>query len=176
MRGPRYLAMRLEHGRLPIGPEDPLQRLYDLALRAVRSGTVEQMLHEVAIARGRLAKRGEGPLGLLRVAAAADGPRTPDLLPLQLGRDSQDRQLLVALRLVAVDPDHDPLAALDLLLQAKRSLRDLALGEVLLDRLHHPSQLVDLAEIRIGGLLHAVRQRLDEVGASQGVDRVGDPG
>src|SRR6266508_3103605 len=98
--------MRLEHRRLGVGPEDPLQRLDDLTLRAVCTRAVEQRFDQVAIAGGRLAQRVEGPLRLLGVAGAAHGLGAADLLALELGRYSQDLELLLALVLVAIDADN----------------------------------------------------------------------
>ena len=73
---------------------------------------------------------------------------------------------------VLVYADDDPFAALDLLLQPEAGVGDLALGVVLLDRRDHPAELVDLREIAVGLGLEPVGQRLDEIGAAQGVDRV----
>ncbi len=62
--------------------------------------------------------------------------------------------------------DDDPPARVDLALQLVRRVGDLALGEVLLDRLDHAAELVDPGEVRVGGALHLVGERLHEVGAA----------
>ena len=51
---------------------------------------------------------------------------------------------------VAVDPDDDPLLRLDLGLVAEGGLGDLALLEVLLDRLDHAAELLDPVEVVVG--------------------------
>ena len=57
--------------------------------------------------------------------------------------------LVVALG-VPVDADDDPPSGVDLALQLVGRVGDLALGEVLLDRLDHPAELVDAREVRVG--------------------------
>src|SRR5204862_7116553 len=103
-----------------------------------------------------LTQRVERALGPVGVAPFADPLHAVDLLALELWRDAQYLERSLVLRLVAVDAHDDPFAALDLLLEAEGRLRDLPLREVLLDRLDHPAQLVDLAEVLVGGLLHAI--------------------
>ena len=77
---------------------------------------------------------------------------------------------------VFVHADHHLLARVDLLLEAVGRIGDLHLGEPLVDRGRHPAHRVDLFDVLPGLLLHLVRQGLHEIGAGQGVDRVGDAG
>ncbi len=58
----------------------------------------------------------------------------------------------------------------------ERGVGDLALGEVLADRLDHPPHLVDPGEVVVGGRLHLIGQLLDEPGAAERVGRVGRSG
>ena len=82
----------------------------------------------------------------------------------------------LALDLEVVDADDDPLSRIDLDLVAERGVGDLALREAALDRRDHAPELVDPGEVLVGGALHLVGQRLDEVGAAERVDRVRDAG
>ena len=79
---------------------------------------------------------------------------------------------LVVLVAVGVDADDPAAAGVDLALQLEARVGDLALGEVLLDRLDHAAELVDAREVRVGAALELVGQRLDVVGAAERVDRV----
>src|SRR4029079_8459445 len=100
----------------------------------------------------------------------------PDLLALEVRVDPEDLRLAgVALR-VAVDADDDAVAGLDLVLELEARVGDLALREPALERLDHAAELLDPAEVVVRERLHAVRQRLDEVGAAERVGRVGDAG
>src|ERR687895_724403 len=129
-----------EDGCFGVGAVHALQRFDDLALGAVGAGAVEQRFHQVAARRGAVAQLGERLLRGVGVAARPHRLHAADLLALQLGRDPEDLEPLFVVLLVAVYADHDPLAAFDLLLQRERSVGDLALGVVLLDRGDHPAQ------------------------------------
>jgi hypothetical protein len=69
--------------------------------------------------------------------------------------------------------DQDPLAGIDLALIAIRGVRNLSLGEALLQCWHHPSQSIDPFEILEATALHSVGECLDEVAAPQRIDGVG---
>ena len=77
---------------------------------------------------------------------------------------------------VAVDADDDAPPGVDPPLQLERGVGDLALREVVLDRLDHPAELVDAGEVGEGLALELVRERLDVVAAAERVDRVRDAG
>ena len=149
-----------------------LQGLHYLALRRSGPRAVQDRLHQVRLGRGGLPQDAQYPLHVLAPPPRFSGLQAVDLLALERGVDAEDLDRLLGLIRVSVDPDHDPPALVHLLLVPERRVRDLALRIVLLDRLDHPSELVDLAEVLVGGRLHPVRQRLDEVGAAEGVDRV----
>src|SRR5439155_15620379 len=88
--------------------------------------------------------------------------------------DAEDLDRLLLLLLVPVDPDDDPLAALDLGLVAEARLGDLALLEVLLDRRDYAAELLDALEVVVGLPLELVRELLEVVRAAERIDRVHD--
>ena len=112
----------------------------------MRPGTVEQRLHQVAVGGRGFTKIGKGGVGGLGVPALAHRANTADLLSLELGRDAQDLRALVLAVLIAIDPYDDALPPLDLLLQAKGGVGDLALWVVLLDCLDIPPSSSILAK------------------------------
>src|SRR5437763_16735802 len=112
----RSLRMPLEHRCLGVSSESCLEGLDYLALGHVGPGAVEQRVHQVLVAACGLLERGERRLRCLAVAPSADCLHTVDLLLLELRIDTQDLDRLVVEDLVAVHPDHDALAVVDLLL------------------------------------------------------------
>src|SRR5439155_23497806 len=90
-----------------------------------------------------------------------------DLLLLEGRVDAEELDRLLLLELVAVDADHDSLAALDLGLVAEARLGDLTLLEVLLDRRDHPAELLDSLEVVVGLPLELVRELLEVVRAAE---------
>src|SRR4051794_36243041 len=168
--GDRY---GLEHRRLAVVAPDVLKRHDDLAPGAGRARRVEQVRHEVlALAGGRLAQARELALDAGAVAPRPDRRDALDLLALERGVDPQRRDLPVVLVAVGVDADDPAPAGVDLGLQLEARVGDLALREVLLDRVDHAAELVDPGEVLIRLPLELVGQRLDEVRAAERVDRV----
>ena len=114
-------------------------------------------------------------------AAPSRRARTPceavDLLALQRRVDAQDLDLAVVALGEVVDADDDPPARSRISCwRVVRGVGDLALREAALDGLDHPAERVDLIEVLVRVALHLVRERLDEVGAAERVDRVRDAG
>ena len=95
-------------------------------------------------------RAGQRPLDLLAVTGGLHGLQAVDLLALQRGIDPVDRRLAVVALRELVDADDDAVAAVDAALQLVAGVRDLALREVLLDRLDHAAELVDAAEVVVG--------------------------
>ena len=77
----------------------------------------------------------------------------------------------LVVRLEPVDPDHHPLAVLDLPLIPIARRRDLGLRETRLDRRDHAAHFVDAADVVVGGRLRIERQLLQEVAAAERVRR-----
>src|SRR5215218_5798052 len=165
----------LEDGGLGVGAEDLLETGDDLALGGVYARAVEKVRHQVGVARGGLAQRGQGGLDRPGVAAGADGLHAADLLALEGRVDVVQLELALAALGEVVDADEDAVAAVVLLLEGVGGVGDLALREAALDGLGHAAELVDLREVLIGAGLELVRQRLDEVRAAERVDRVRRP-
>src|SRR3954470_762275 len=133
----------LEDGRLGVAAEDLLQRLHDLALGRMNTSAVEEVRHEVGVSGRMLLQDAKSGRDLPGVAPSAYRLDAADLLALECGVDVQDRPRVVVALGVAVDADHDPPAGVDLALELVAGIGDLALREVLLDRLDHAAELVD---------------------------------
>src|SRR6186713_1506684 len=98
-------------------PADP-EAVTDLADRRPRADRLDDGRHEIAIA-GRSRLEGiEGGAPRSLVAFGSHAPDTFDLAPLPLRVDAVDRRRRDGLVAVTVDPDHDLVARLDLLLNA----------------------------------------------------------
>ena len=74
--------------------------------------------------------------------------------------------VLLLLGLVDVNVDDVAPSRLHLPLVTCGGLGDLAHLKAVLDRFHHPAEILDLAEVLVGLPLELVGQRLDEVGAA----------
>src|SRR3954447_799021 len=165
--------LRSEDRRLAVVAPHILQRRDDLALRAVRARRVEQVRHEVlAITRRGLAQPRKLALDARAVAPRPHPLHAVDLLALERWVDPQRRDLPVVLVAVGVHAHHPAPAGVDLGLQLEARVGDLALREVLLDRVDHAAELVDAREVRVGLPLELVGERLHEVGAAERVDGV----
>src|SRR5215207_8959252 len=140
----------LEHRGFCVGTEHLLKALDDLTLGGVYARAIEKVRHQVAIARGGLAQLRQGGLDRRSVAARAHALHAIGLLALDRGIDAVQLQLSALALGEVVDADHDPSARVVLLLERVGGVGDLALREAALDRLDHPAQLIDLAEVVIG--------------------------
>src|SRR4051812_935832 len=143
-------SLQLEDRHLRVGPEDLLERVDYLTFRGMYARALQKVRHQVRV-RARRHPRELRQLALDRsaVAARAHAAHSVDLLALERRVDVQELDRALVEVPVVVDADDDPFRALDLLLQPERGVGDLALREALLDRLHHPAQLVDLGEVLV---------------------------
>src|SRR4029078_10655167 len=129
-------------GLAPDAP-DFAQSVAHLAHRDVRARGLDDRAHQVAIvASGVLFQTRERRFDRPRVAPGSKRLHSVDLLLLECRVDAQDLERPLVLEFVAVDADDDPLLRLDLGLVLERRLRDLALEEVLLDRLDDAAELL----------------------------------
>ena len=148
----------------------------DLAHRGIRANGVDERGQEVLVAARRGLESGERSRPRLGVPTGADGPHGLDLAPLALGVDALQGRGRRALIAVAIDPDDDPVPALDLLLDPVCRLLDLSLLEAGLDRRERAAEGVDLLEVGARRLFQLVRQLLHEIRTSQRVGRLGHAG
>src|SRR6185503_942122 len=137
-------ATSLEVARVSVLTEDLLQHPHLLAHARLTAGAFEEGGHHLGPLR-RL-RGGRGVTQSLHCLTPATGIARPPhvletghLLPLYLRIDLEDRDLGLFCSRVCIDADDELLLGLQLLLEAERSLGDLALGVAPLDRLDHPS-------------------------------------
>ena len=128
-----------------------------------------------AASRRRASVRVHGALVPLAAKAAEPGDlRLGDLGVERVELDGVRRVALGVRRDVAVHPDLRVLAGEHHLLEPVGLARDLRLDGARLDALDDPAHPLDPLHLGPDPRLHLVGQRLDEVGARQGIDRVGD--
>ena len=125
--------------------------------------------------RGGGSKRLERAVHRLLRAPGAQMPQLGGLLVARFLADVEDllRSLVDD---VIIHADDDLFFLLDRALVGVAGLGDLLLREAVLDGLHHAAHRVQLAEILEGAVFHVPGQPLDEVGAAQRIDRVGNAG
>src|SRR5216684_3625197 len=154
-----------------INAEHVDERVHDLALGGVRLHRLEDVRHQVVgPGRGHAqpVQRRRAPR---LVALRAHRAHSLDLLGLEPWIDAEDLDRRLPINRELVDPDHDPLLLLELLLVAERRVRDLFLEEAGLDRRYDAAKLLDALEVRLRLALDLVGERFDEVAAAEGVDR-----
>src|SRR3989339_809462 len=108
------------------------------------------------------------------VAFPFDGGKALELFLFHLFVDLEGRDRLFLLCYVLVDADHDLFAMVYLLLETISGIGDLELRVPLFNRRDHAAHVVDLGDVLPRLFLHLVGQGLNEVGAGERVDRVGD--
>src|SRR6185312_2861564 len=162
-----YSSLRVVHAELVA------QRVADLADRAARPQRLAHRHEEVAVATRDVDHSGDRRVGLLRVSFCAYA-RRPLELPLLRRRIEavQLDRLLLALG-EPVDADDHALPGLHLLLPAECRLLDLVLDEAPLDGRDRAPELVDALDQLPCLRLELLRERLDEVRASERVRGVG---
>src|SRR5215212_2127296 len=154
-----------------VSAEHVAHRAADLAHRGAVLQRLADRRQQVAVAACRLSQLLEPGVDELLVAVRLERLQPLDLLALGLGVDAQQVRHLERLVDVLVDADDDVLLLLVALLVAPGRLLDLVLDER--DRVDRAAELVDLRDQLAGALLDLARERLDEVGAGERVDRVG---
>ena len=90
--------------------------------------------------------------------------------------DLEDLHRILGGEAVLVDADDHVLAAVDARLLARGRFLDTHLGHPGLDGACHAALLLDFADQLPGAVGDLLRQRLHQVGAAPGIDRVGDAG
>src|SRR6266566_5573842 len=149
------------------------QGLADLAHRAVRAQRLARRRQKIRLAPRGLPHRLERLSRLGRVPLGPDAGRPLELAPLRLGVEPVQLDALAVVFLEPVHADDRALPALDLLLPFEGRLLDLGLDEAALDCLDGAPELVDAVDQLPRPRLELVRECLDEVGAAEGVGRVG---
>src|SRR5215210_8143054 len=156
----------LNHRRLAVGAENLLEGFGYLLDGRVGADGLQDRVHRVLVAPGRLFELFEPPLDEGVVTPLFEVLQALELAVGDLGVYAVDLHLLFILRLVDVDVDHVALSLLELALVAGAGLGDLAHREAGLDGLYHPAHLVYLPEVIVGLALELIRQSLDEVRAT----------
>ena len=127
---------------------------------------------QVAVAAGDVEARVEAPVELGLVAVLLERLEPLQLTGLRLGVDLEDVDVVDHVGDVLVDPDDYVLSGAVALVvgggdsSISRCMNSSAFTE--------PPRLLDLLHQLPGALLDLVGERLDEVGAGEGIDRVGD--
>src|SRR3954447_21433720 len=166
------VSTALEERAAAVLAEDVAHRVADLADRAAGAQRFLDRGQQIAVAARHVT---EGLQALIELALVA--PLLPLLQPRELAllRFRVDLEGVDVVDLVAdvlVDADDDVLAGAVALLVGDRGLLDLLLDE--LERVHRSAQVLDLLHQLPGALLDLIGQGLDEVGAGEGIDGVGD--
>src|SRR4051812_11963478 len=183
-------SLTLEVPRVSVLTEDLLQDPHLLAHGRIAARALEESGHHPLALREGAAVRAPGVLRRARgvaqslhglaPAAGIAGPsyfvETSHLLPLYLRIDLEDRDRRLFCHEVRIDADDELLLRLHLLLEAEGRLGDLALRVAALNGLDHPAHRLDLLQVLVEPLLHALREVLEVVRAAERIDRVRDTG
>ena len=160
-----------------VDSEHRAERVCDLAQRGVGLRAIKDCGHGVrAGSAGCLGEAAEGGLDGVGVAFASDPVEAIELALRRVRGNRLELDAPLRVRLERVHADDDALAALHELEMAVRRILDLAALETCFDRRDGAAQLIDSAEVRVGGGLDRIGQALDVVGAGEGVDGVRDAG
>src|SRR3989442_8675432 len=161
--------------RLLPGAEDLAHHIADFAEGRLRTYGVEDEGHRVLVRLAWFEKPLERPLVLLRVPRSAQLPKAFDLSFERRLRYAERLNLRLLVDDEIVDAHDDPLLVLDLPLVAIRGVGDFLLEEPFPNRGDHAPEFRNPVEVAVCLRLQLVRQRLEEVGAAERVDRVGHP-
>src|SRR2546428_373031 len=112
---------------------------------------------------------------LLRVPSPAQLPKAFDLSLERRLRHAERLDLRLFVDDEIVDADDDPLFVLDFPLVPIRGVRDFLLEEPFPNRGDHAPEFRNPVEVAVCFRLQLVRQRFEEVGAAERVDRIGHP-
>ena len=166
---------RVHAGRGAVLAKSIAERIGPLARGHPGMGAANRGGHDVVAVLQGVAKRREGCLHLVVVALAAEGPKPFQLEFGGLSIDGEHARRLSPheRRRVAfhktVQPDHDPLATLDLLEPARIRLDQRAFHVARLDGRDRASLLLDPANLVPGRFLDFAGLLLDHVGALEAV-------
>src|SRR5437667_3712857 len=161
--------------RLLPGAEDLAHHVADFTEGRLRAYGVEDERHRVLVRLACLEETLERLLVLLRVPSPAQLPKAFDLSLERRLRHAERLDLRLFVDDEIVDADDDPLFVLDFPLVSIRGVRDFLLEEPFPNRGDHAPEFGNPVEVAVCFRLQLVRQRFEEVGAAERVDRVGHP-
>src|SRR5258707_6625045 len=143
------------------------ERVHDLALGGVRLHRLEDVRHQVVGSGRGFAQPVERRRAPRLVALGAHRAHSLDLLGLELGVDAENLDRRLPIDCEVIDPDHDPLLLLPLLLVAERRVGDLFLEETGFYRRNDSAELVERHSLLLSVLGRAsCRERVEISGAA----------